>query len=128
MLTIVPVYAAVFALMFIFLSIRVIGQRRSSRVPIGHSGSALLERRIRVQGNFAEYVPLTLLLLTFVELKAWPAWLLHALALALLAGRIVHAYGVGSIDEDFRFRVTGMAMTFTVMGTAALLLLASVVR
>ena len=122
MLNIVPIYAAIFALLFILLSLRVISLRRSSGMALGHFGCDALERRVRAQGNFAEYVPLTLLLLTFVELKLWPAWSIHALATALLVGRISHAYGVGNPREDYRFRVTGMALTFIVLGIAALLL------
>ena len=54
----------------------------------------LLERTMRVQANFAEYVPITLLLATFMEMQGTRAWLIHLLCLALVAGRVVHAYGV----------------------------------
>lgn len=66
--TIVPFYAAVLGLIFIFLSARVVVARRQFRVRLGSGGHEILERRIRVQGNFAEYVPLTIILLTFLEL------------------------------------------------------------
>ncbi len=127
MLTIVPAYAAILALMFIALSLRVIGLRRSSKVALGVGGHTALERRIRVQANFAEYVPLALLLLAFAEFAGWPSWILHSLAVSLLAGRLAHAYGVSRTDEDFRFRVTGMAMTFTVLGLTACGLLISTI-
>jgi uncharacterized protein len=125
--TIVPAYAAILALMFIALSLRVIGLRRSSKVALGAGSNAALERRIRVQANFAEYVPLALLLLAFAEFRGWPAWTLHALAAALVVGRLSHAYGVARTDEDSRFRVTGMAMTFTVLGLTAFGLLVSII-
>jgi hypothetical protein len=38
MLTIVPVYAAILAVMFFGLSIRVIAMRRSSKLPLGFHG------------------------------------------------------------------------------------------
>jgi uncharacterized membrane protein YecN with MAPEG domain len=120
---IVPIYAAVFAILFVMLSLRVIGARRSTRIPIGVGGNIALERRIRVQGNFAEYVPLALILFVFIELQGWSHWLVHGLCLLLLAGRLLHAYGVSQEPEDFRIRVTAMAMTFTATLIAAVLLL-----
>ena len=123
MITIVPVYAAILAVMFVTLSIRVIALRRAGKLPLGFQGDIALERRVRAQGNFAEYVPLALLLLAFVEMRDAPAWLLHAMALVLVAGRLSHAYGVSQIRESFAFRVSGMAMTFTVILCAALAIL-----
>jgi uncharacterized membrane protein YecN with MAPEG domain len=119
MLKIVPVYAAILAIMFFALSIRVIARRRSSKLPLGFQGDTALERRVRVQGNFAESVPLALLLMAFVEFRGAPAWLLNGLGGLLVLGRVSHAYGVNQIQESFAFRVTGMAMTFTVILAAA---------
>lgn len=123
MLTIVPIYAAMLAVMFVALSIRVIALRRASKLPLGFQGDVALERRVRAQGNFAEYVPLAVLLLAFVEMRVAPAWLVHAMALVLVAGRLSHAYGVSQLRESFAFRVSGMAMTFTVILSAALAIL-----
>lgn len=120
---IVPIYAAIFAILFVALSIRVIGARRIARVALGAGGNSALERRIRVQGNFAEYVPLALILFAFIELQGWSRWLVHALCVCLLAGRLLHAYGVSQDPEDFRIRVTAMVLTFTSLLTAATLLL-----
>ena len=119
MLKIVPIYAAILAILFFALSIRVISLRRSSKLPLGFQGDMALERRVRVQGNFSEYVPLALLLMAFVELRGSTPWLLHAMGVVLIAGRLSHAYGVSQIKESFAFRVSGMAMTFTVILTAA---------
>jgi uncharacterized membrane protein YecN with MAPEG domain len=128
MLTIVPIYAAILAVMFVALSIRVIALRRASKLPLGFQGDVALERRVRAQGNFAEYVPLALLLLAFVEMRGAPAWLVHAMALVLVAGRLSHAYGVSQLRESFAFRVSGMAMTFTVILSAALAILIQSLR
>ena len=75
-----------------------------------------------MQGNFAEYAPLILLLLWLVETSAYPAWVVHGLGAALLAGRVLHAYGVSQAREDFRFRVAGMMLTFATLGVSAGLL------
>jgi len=119
MLKIVPAYAAVLAILFVALSIRVIAMRRSSKLPLGFKGDVALERRVRAQGNFAEYVPLALLLLAFVEIRGASSWLLHGLCGLLVIGRLSHAYGVNQLRESFGFRVTGIAMTFTVLLAAA---------
>jgi uncharacterized membrane protein YecN with MAPEG domain len=120
---IVPVYAAVLAFIFIVLSARVIQARRNAKVAIGTRGDVSLERKMRAHANFAEYVPFALLLATFIEMQGRPAWLIHLLCLALVAGRIVHAYGVSQVHENFRLRMVGMVTTFTVLAVMALSLL-----
>ena len=117
---IVPFYAAVLGLIFIFLSARVIVMRRQTRVRLGAGGHEVLERRIRVQGNFAEYVPITIILLTFLEWNGATKWLIHALCIALLLGRCIHAYCVSRTDEDIRQRRAGMTLTFGTLLIAAI--------
>ena len=120
---IVPIYAAMLAFLYIALSARVIQARRSAKVAIGTRGDVHLERKMRVHANFAEYVPFALLLATFTEMQGRPAWLIHKLCLALVAGRVIHAYGVSQEHENFKLRMVGMATTFTVLAVMALLLL-----
>jgi uncharacterized membrane protein YecN with MAPEG domain len=116
-------YAALLALLFIFLSKRVITTRREERVSIGDGNNPRLCRVIAVHNNFAQYVPFALLLITFVELSAAPVWLVHLLGLLLLAGRVLHVYGVGREPENFRMRTWAMVLTFTVLAIAAVQLL-----
>ena len=66
---IVSWYAAALALLYIGLSARVISGRGLHRINLGSGGIDDMERRIRMHGNFAEYVPLTLLLLLMDELR-----------------------------------------------------------
>jgi uncharacterized protein len=126
--TIVPVYAAIFAIMLIALSLRVAKTRGDVRIAIGDGGNVLLRRAIRVQGNFTEYVPMALILFTFVEMQGWPRWLVHGLCLVLLAARALHAYGIAQEPEDIRLRATGMATTAVLLVAAAGLLLYSAIR
>ena len=120
---IVPVYAAVLAFIYIVLAIRVIRLRQSAKVAIGTGGNAGLERSMRVHANFAEYVPFALLLTAFVEMQGAPAWRVHLLCLALVAGRLIHAFGVSQERENIRLRVVGMVITFAVLVGMALSLL-----
>lgn len=120
---ITPAYAAIFALLFVALSLRTIRLRRRARVAVGSGGDAVLERAARVHANFAEYVPLALVLIYFAEIEAaGNAWV-HGLCIALLAGRLLHAYGVSQVKENYRFRIAGMVLTFTVLLSAAFRLL-----
>ncbi len=119
---IVPSYAAIFALLFIFLSIRTIRLRRANKIPVGDNNK-VLQKAIRAHANFSEYVPFSLLLLIFVEMMNYSWYLVHLLCIALLIGRISHAYGVSQVEEDYRFRIYGMAMTFTSIGISSFLIL-----
>lgn len=123
-MSITPVYAGLLALVFVALSIRVIGARRGAGISLGDGGDKALLRRQRVHANFAEYVPLALMLMLLAELQGVPRPVLHGLGLALLAGRLVHAAGVSREPENFKLRVTGMALTFTALISGALVNLA----
>lgn len=68
-----PLYAALLGLLLLGLSLVVVRLRRKHRVPTGDGGHADLARAIRVQANFVEYVPLTLLLLFMLEMSRQPA-------------------------------------------------------
>jgi uncharacterized protein len=117
--TILPIYAALLAILFIVLSIRAIRQRRSLKINLGDAGNKDMQRAMRVHANFAEYVPLCLLMIYLVEQSGVYAWFVHALGMGLLVGRLSHAYGVSQKRENFRFRVTGMSLTFAVLIASA---------
>lgn len=112
-------YAAPLALLFLVLSIRVIQRRRFGQVALGDGGDHLLLRRMRVQANFAEYVPIALILLGLAESLGAQPLLLHGTGIALLAGRGCHAVGVSRDREDFRLRVAGIGLTISVIAVLA---------
>lgn len=120
-----PLYAAVLALMFVALSVRTLRMRRQLRIAVGDKGDERMLRAMRVHANFAEYVPLSLLLIYMFEARSGTSVLIHALCVCLIVGRFSHAYGVSRIDEDYRYRVFGMSMTFTALAVSALGILAS---
>jgi uncharacterized membrane protein YecN with MAPEG domain len=119
------IYACLLALMFVGLSVRTLGLRRRLKIAIGDAGNPAMLRAMRVHSNFAEYVPFSLLLLLLASASGAHASLLHLSGVTLLIGRISHAYGVSQSREDYRFRVAGMALTFTSMITSSLYLLVS---
>lgn len=120
-LAVTPLYASILALIYVVLSARVIGYRRNAGISLGDGGDRVLLRRQRVHSNFAEYAPLALLLLGFAELNGAAALPLHGLGLTLLAGRTAHAIGMSRRPGIPALRVGGMALTFVVIISAAVL-------
>jgi uncharacterized protein len=118
-------YAALLVGLYLALAARVIRGRKGKRIDMGTGEDRLFERHVRAHGNFAEYAPLGLVLLLLLELQGRPAWLLHALGLALLAGRALHAWSFSAAERRPLSRVAGTALTLTMLGAAALLLLAA---
>ena len=112
-------YGALLGLLFVLLSVRTLRLRRRLKIAIGDHGDETMLRAMRVHSNFAEYAPLGLLLLYFVELSGANSVFVHVLGLSLVVGRAVHAYGVSQAHEDYRFRVIGMAFTIGVLLAAS---------
>ena len=102
-------------LLFFWLSIRVVQTRTSAKVAIGDGGDAILLSRIRAHANFAEYVPMLLLLMLAIELslKATPLTLwVPALALPVL--RLLHAIGL-SRPVTNAYRAIGALCTWAML-------------
>jgi uncharacterized membrane protein YecN with MAPEG domain len=95
--------------------------RRKNKVGLGSGGNEDLERAIRAQGNFAEYVPFGLILLACLELNGAVWWLVAILGITLIIGRLIHAIGINTPPPDFSKRVLGMKFTLiTLMALIAL--------
>jgi uncharacterized membrane protein YecN with MAPEG domain len=122
-MTITPYYAAVVALGFAFLSFRTLRLRRALNIDLGEGGDKRMQRAMRVHANFAEYAPLTLLVILMFEMRGGDPVFVHLFCLMLVVGRLVHALGVSRMSEDYRFRVAGMAMTLTALVGGALAIL-----
>lgn len=114
-------YASLLGLLFIFLSARVSANRRRAKVSLGLGEDAGLERANRAQGNFIEYVPIGLILLLLLEQEVTQMWLLHTLGAALLAGRLMHAWGLSQKYSTNFFRTWGTALTWLMIVATALL-------
>jgi hypothetical protein len=122
-LLVAPGYAAILAILFFFLSVRTLRVRRQAQVAVGDGGNVRLLRAMRAHANFAEYTPIALLLIAFMELGGLSHVLVHVHCLALLAGRCSHAFGVSQIKEDFRFRVVGMTLTLAAILSSSVFLI-----
>ena len=116
-------FTAVLALFYIYLTLNVINLRKSERVAIGSGDSKVLARAIRVHANFAEYVPLTLVLLYFLETQHANPTIMWILSSLLIIARLVHAYGVRAVQEQLKFRVFGMFTNISIIVVAAIYIL-----
>ena len=123
MVQVTGLYAALFALIYIGLAARIIAVRKRDRVSVGDGANRELERRIRMHGNAAEYGPLILLLMALCEMQVTSVYLVHALGIALIAGRLLHAFGLAPGDRNLKARMAGMLLTFACLVIAALILL-----
>jgi uncharacterized membrane protein YecN with MAPEG domain len=112
MLQVTSIIAAVLTIIFIRLSFAVIGLRTKNKVGLGNGGNEELERAIRAQGNFAEYVPFGLILIACLELNGAPWWLVAIPGITLITGRLIHAKGINVPPPDFSKRILGMKFTF----------------
>lgn len=118
-----PLYAAILAAVFLVLTARVVQLRNSTRVSLGDGGDISLQRAIRAHANFAEYVPLALLMLMILEASRFSIYLVHAIGVALVIARVLHGYALG-FTREFRFgRFAGVALTVAVLVVEAVLCL-----
>ncbi|MBL6752252.1 MAG: MAPEG family protein [Nevskia sp.] len=115
-----PIYAGLLALWFLVLSIRVIQYRGSAKINLGDGGDAEMLRRIRAHANFAEYVPLILLMIGFLELRHTSIYILHAMGATLLVARLLHGYALAFTEQWFAGRFVGTLLTFILLGTGGL--------
>lgn len=118
MLPVTALYAGLLAFGFLYLSARAARQRTRYRQALGTS-HRLVERAVRAHGNFAEYVPLALVLVGLCESNGLPVWGLHVLGVTLLVARGCHAYGISQEPEALRWRILGTSLTLTMMAVAA---------
>ena len=99
-------------LLFMVLTINIIRLRLKLQVGVGDGGKPELVKAIRIHGNFAEFVPLFLLLMGCYELNQGSPLLLHLCGGAVFAGRILHAIGLAKTIGTSLYRQMGMITMF----------------
>jgi len=108
-------YSALVALIFVVLSMRTLLLRRKLGIGVGVGDNSRLIKAARAHSNFAEYAPICLILIYLLETVAGGQLLVHMYGAILILGRTIHAYGIGQVEENYKFRVVGMACTFIVI-------------
>jgi uncharacterized membrane protein YecN with MAPEG domain len=103
------IYAVMSAGLIIFLSFEVIKTRRRLQISVGDGNNEDLQTVQGAQSNAVEYLPISLLLLFYLEYNGANLWLIHLLGITLITGRIVHAHGL--LKKNLNRRVLGMQIT-----------------
>jgi uncharacterized membrane protein YecN with MAPEG domain len=121
---ITAIFAGLLALMLVGISIRVTMLRARKKINLSDGGDEQMQRAIRVQGNFTEYVPMALALMALMEWSGVAAWAVYAAGVALLAARVLHAFALYA--SVFPARVAGTSITWIVIAAEALVVLGRV--
>lgn len=118
-LKITLLYAAVLAIINLWLAWRAGKIRVSDRIMIGDGGNALLHARMRAHANFNEYVPVALILMGLIEFHVGSALGLWVLGGLLAVARLAHPFGMERPAPN-ALRAGGILVTYLV--TIALIL------
>lgn len=129
-MTIAPVattalYAGILGLIYFALSANVIRYRFSLQVALGDGGHPSLARAIRAHANFAEYVPLTLLLIALAEALLARQLLIHLLGGGLVFARAAHGWGLARNTGASPGRMIGTILTMVILFAASVLAIAA---
>ncbi len=119
------IYIGLASLLLVVLTLHVIRMRYRHKVEIGDGGVPELQRAIRAHANFIEYVPIALLLILMADLVGHQKWVVHVLGIALLVGRLAHAYGFTSGAGPNLGRGAGVGLTMLVLIAGAALAIAA---
>lgn len=115
MLTVTLTTAAVLGLYFWLLTLGVVRGRIGGKVLIGTGNDEKLEYSVRAHANFAEHVPLILILMGLIEMAVGePRMGLVVLGCLLVAGRVLHGWGM-TIHAENKPRLFGVLLTWTVL-------------
>lgn len=112
---IASLYAGLLGLLLLALSMNVSRERGRARVSLGDGGDEVLNKAIRAQANFTEYVPLALILIALSEAQGAPAVAVHILGAMLVVGRFLHAAGMLGTQLMRLGRLIGTVLTFLVL-------------
>ncbi len=115
MLTTTAIYAGLLGLMSIAVAMPAGRLRGETKISIGDGGNQELLLAMRRHGNFAENVPLALILLGIMEINGVTTLAIHGLGTALVIARISHAFGLKADTIANPGRFAGAAGTLLVM-------------
>jgi uncharacterized membrane protein YecN with MAPEG domain len=118
MLKLTAIYAAILTFVYVKLTLNVINLRRQNEVSLGDGGREDLQQAIRSHGNFAEYVPLGLILLGCLEANHIHWTIVLLLGGVFTTGRLFYAKAFLEATPNVELRVKGMK--FTLWGLQAL--------
>lgn len=128
MATITAQFAGFLALFYLLLSLRVLALRGNPVfrfLAFGRDADGqVMERAARGHGNFAEYVPIFLILLYLGETGGANDQMLYGCAGAFTLGRLMHGILFAFLRKSMALRVGGMILTLIPITILAIWLVA----
>ncbi len=112
-------YIAILIVMALILSANVAVRRGPLQIGIGDGGNPVLQRMMRIQGNFMEYAPFCIGALIMLSIIGAPSWAIHTVGGTMVVGRILHAVGIYQTAGISFGRGAGMLLTFASLLSAA---------
>jgi len=119
-------YAGLFALMLVTLSMRISRMRESKGIELLTGDDAEMARAVRAHGNFIEYVPLLLVLMAAMELNGIAPYVIHLFGTLMLVSRIAHVSALRRSSKMGKLRVMAMLGTFAALILAGLTAISSI--
>ncbi|HLT13626.1 MAG TPA: MAPEG family protein [Marinobacter sp.] len=118
------VFAAVIGLLLLVLSGQVVKYRLKYRMGLGVNDDPEFESAVRAHANLVEYAPVGLIMLAIAELNGVSSALIYWTGMALVVGRILHAFGmINGKGGPHKARMIGILLTWLAILVAAGLLL-----
>ncbi len=121
------VFAAVIGILLLVLSFQVVRFRLKYGKGMGVTDDRDFEAAVRAHANLVEYAPLGLIMLGLAELNGVAGGLVYWTGMALVVGRILHAWGmINGRGGPHKARMAGIVLTWLAILVAAVLLLVNV--
>ena len=102
------------AILHIWLSTRVVRARLPHKINVGDGGNEAVMRRMRAHANYAENMPIFVILLALTELAGGNEWVLWGAGIAFILSRLAHGFGMdgGSLG---RWRSIGITLNILLL-------------
>lgn len=109
---ITTLFAGVLGVLYFFISIDVIKNRKKYQVSLGYGPNNEIAEIVSAHSNFSSYAPLLLILTYLLETSPWiPIWATFVLALGFTLGRVLHYLAFKGKKMNFKLRVKAMMLT-----------------
>ncbi len=115
MLQVTGLYTAILALIMVFLTYKTATGRHKHKVNLGTGNDPEMERKVRVFGNFIEYVPMLILLMAVGEIQGQSSSYLHVFGAGIVLSRLLHAIGMSDALPALHGRYIGTVSTFLLL-------------
>jgi len=115
--------AAAAAIINFWLGIRIGQLRHRLKVSVGTGGHEAIERRMRAQLNFAENVPVILILIGLIEATGKGGTWLAVVGAVFMLGRVLHGLGMDGGKLAWGRMIGTMTAMLAAIGLAAVAVL-----